>query len=529
MRPTGSSRRCAALVLAEEFAAARYLGPHRLANLERFLRRLLAGLSGVDGVQGVLRELRGGVAEGREEREGAPGDDTLDAVRVLTIHKAKGLDFDHVFVVDLHHGSGGNRSGDNRAVPRADGRWDLRLLGIPGLGFHAVEREEAEISAAELVRTLYVAATRARVRMVLAGAWPHPTAGRAAPAGSHLALLARREGGDALGAMVDAGGAATDAHGVPWRIPPACDPAALRPPAAAEHAEASAAAEAAAVRDLALLGDARQGADARMRRPATATPSGAAHAAACARREAEEEPEAGPPGPAAEPEAGPPALAAEPAACAGETRRDLRLAVGTAIHRALESWDLEADPAAERGRQRERLASYLPHDLPPSLRVPAQLEAEALLDRMAGNGALDAFAALRGRVLGREVPLLAAPAGDVEDEPLGAWVGTIDLLYRAADGALVVADYKTDALPDDDAADFRRRARRGRRALPPPARPLRRVAAGPLPRPAPAGRAVVPGRGAGGAGLTLLAAQSGSPRRGVDRGAVCIIGTYLSA
>ncbi len=438
----------AALVLAEEFAAARYLGPHRLANMERFLRRLLEGLSGAEGIQGVLRELRGGVAEGREEREGAPGDDTLDAVRVLTIHKAKGLDFDHVFVVDLHHGTGGSRSRgsrshDNRVAPRDGGGWDVRLLGVPGLGFHAVEREEAEIAAAESVRTLYVAATRARVSMVLAGAWPHPATGRAAPAGSHLALLARREGGDALAAMVEAGGAATDAHGVPWRLAPAGDPAALRPPAAAARAEASAASEAAAVRDLALLADARRDAGARMRRPATATPSGAAHAAGHAARDGEDEPEAGPP-----------LLPAGPAAGSDDTRRDERLAVGTAIHRALEAWDLAADPAAERVRQRGRLAGYLPPDLSPELRDGARAEAEALLDRMAGNGALDALATLRDRVLGREVPLLAAPDGDADDQPTGAWVGTIDLLYRAEDGALVVADYKTDSLPDPAGPDY---------------------------------------------------------------------------
>ena len=176
----------------------------------------------------------------------------------------------------------------------------------------------------------------------------------------------------------------------------------------------------------------------------TATPSGAAHAADRARRDAEDEPEAGPRG-----------LPAVPAASTDETRRDVRLAVGTAIHRALEAWNLEAgDAAAERARQRGQLASFLPPDLPAALRDPALGEAEALLDRMAANGALDAFAALRGRVLGREVPLLAAPAGDAEAEPLAAWVGTIDLLYRAADGALVVADYKTDALPDGGAADF---------------------------------------------------------------------------
>jgi ATP-dependent helicase/nuclease subunit A len=424
-----------ALVLPLETAAARYLGPFRLANLELFLARLLDGLSGAEGIQGVLRELRGGVAEGREAREGAPGDDTLDAVRVLTIHKAKGLDFDHVFVADLHHGSGTPGGRENRAVPRPGGGWNLRLLGASGLGYHEVERAEAEISRAELVRTLYVATTRARVRMVLAGAWPGHGLGPRPPAGPLLALLARREGGDAVEALIAGGGEAVDAHGVPWRILPALDPAALRPGTPAP-AEGDTALRAAAL-DGEYLAVSRQAAAARAARRALATPSGAAHAAERARRDGEDDPDRPDLAPGTEP-----------------APRELRLAVGTAIHRALEAWDLEADPAAERARQRERLAGHLPPDLAPALRDRACTEAGALFDRMAGNGALSGFAALRGRVLGREVPLLAAPDGDADDQPTGAWVGTIDLLYRAEDGALVVVDYKTDALPDAGAADF---------------------------------------------------------------------------
>ncbi|MCU0230274.1 MAG: PD-(D/E)XK nuclease family protein [Acidobacteria bacterium] len=405
------------------------MGPFRLANLELFLRRLLDGLSGADGIQGVLRELRGGVAEQREAREGAPGDDTLDAVRVLTIHKAKGLDFDHVFVADLHHGSGLPGGRENRAVPRAAGGWNLRLLGASGLGYHEVDRAQAEISRAELVRTLYVATTRARVRMVLAGAWPGHGLGPKPPAGPLLALLARREGGDAVEALIAGGGAAADAHGVPWRILPALDPAALRA-GTPTPAEADTALRAAAL-DGKSLAASRQAAAARAARRALATPSGAAHAALRARRDGEDDPGQPDLAPRTEP---PP--------------RELRLAVGTAIHRALESWDLASDPAAERARRRARLAGCLPPDLPPALRDRARAEAEALFDRMAGNGALDAFAALRDRVLGREVPLLAAPDGDGEDQPTGAWVGTIDLLYRDGNGGLVVADYKTDALPE---------------------------------------------------------------------------------
>ena len=108
--------------LAEETEAARFLGAHRLANLERFFRRLLAALTGGGGTQAILRELRAGVAGEREEEVGAPGDESLDAVRVLTIHKAKGLEFAHVYLVDLHHELSSRRGPRSRRPSRAPRR-----------------------------------------------------------------------------------------------------------------------------------------------------------------------------------------------------------------------------------------------------------------------------------------------------------------------------------------------------------------------------------------------------------------------
>ncbi len=424
-------------LLAAEFAAARYLGAHRLANVERFLGRLLSGLAGPEGLQGVLRDLRGGVAERREEREGSPGDESLDAVRVLTIHKAKGLDFDHVFVVDLHHEVGRGESRRHRAVRRPDGSWNLQLLGVPGLGYHSVLQEENAIAEAEAVRTLYVAATRARERMVLAGVWPDPRMSGRGPRRSHLALLSRREGGIHASRLSRAGDGFADASGVLWRVPEARDEDALRA-AGGERREESIDD---AVRDRARIAEALSEARARAAMPATATPSGAAHAEERARREALDDPETG-----------------SPETIDGKARRDLRLAAGTAIHRVLETWDLDADPDREQARQRARIGDLLPSDLPPALREEARSEAASLLDRIAARGMLARFAALRGRLIGREVPLLRAPASAAPGEPVGAWVGTIDLLYRAADGAIVVADYKTDELHGDEAIEARARS-----------------------------------------------------------------------
>jgi ATP-dependent exoDNAse (exonuclease V) beta subunit len=91
----------------------------------------------------------------------------------------------------------------------------------------------------------------------------------------------------------------------------------------------------------------------------------------------------------------------------------------------------------------------------------ARNEAEALLRAFHDSPLGARLASLD--VLGREIPLLLG-------EDAARWRGAIDLLYRDGDGALVVADYKTDA--SDDGAIDRHREQLGvyvravRRALP---------------------------------------------------------------
>ena len=91
----------------------------------------------------------------------------------------------------------------------------------------------------------------------------------------------------------------------------------------------------------------------------------------------------------------------------------------------------------------------------------ARDEAESVL-RMFDESPLAArLAAVE--VLGRELPMLLGENGTW-------WQGTIDLLYRDRDGAVVVVDFKTDAV--DDRAIERHRGQLGvyvravRRAMP---------------------------------------------------------------
>ncbi len=90
--------------------------------------------------------------------------DALDAVNLMTVHAAKGLEFPIVFVVNMHRGVGG---------PRAPIRVSVDGYGTPSVAIGDFESEADEDASArereETKRLLYVAVTRARDRLYLSG------------------------------------------------------------------------------------------------------------------------------------------------------------------------------------------------------------------------------------------------------------------------------------------------------------------------------------------------------------------------
>jgi ATP-dependent helicase/nuclease subunit A len=93
--------------------------------------------------------------------------DALDAVNLMTVHAAKGLEFPVVFVVNLSRGAGG-RGGGVEVVTRVEADGSVEdLVSLDGLAdevgdeIEAREREESK-------RLMYVALTRARDRLYLA-------------------------------------------------------------------------------------------------------------------------------------------------------------------------------------------------------------------------------------------------------------------------------------------------------------------------------------------------------------------------
>jgi ATP-dependent exoDNAse (exonuclease V) beta subunit len=162
-------------------------GRRRLANVRKLMRlaREHEAEHGPD-----LRAFLGRVAErahaGDSRESEAPVEgEALDAVRLMTVHRSKGLEFDVVCVADL-----GRARWASYGVMRVsgDGRFGLRLAEPgsgrkePALHYTALGDERLAAEEAEERRLFYVAMTRARERLVLSGAarletWPDSNGG----------------------------------------------------------------------------------------------------------------------------------------------------------------------------------------------------------------------------------------------------------------------------------------------------------------------------------------------------------------
>lgn len=404
----------------EAISAARWLGRFRLANLTRWLDRLTEALIASRGdIDAVLRRLRRAVAEGEEDASGAPSSGT-DAVRILTIHKAKGLDFDHVYLPQLHHGSAARR-GSERPFFQGGSRPEYTLFGAPTLGADGVATRQSRIAEAERVRLLYVAATRARRRVVLLGADAENGPGDGQ--GSLLALIDdERQRRASPRPAHDADW--HDADGVRWRI------LGLAPATPVPRSEASSPATPAtdpeAVRRV--FAARRLAAAERSRRPLVS--------GVTAMQEEE----------FANSEDGPGAAASAVARAAG-----------SAVHRFLERLDPGADPADERRRLAPEIERTLAGELEGRAVDDARSRADELLDRfLAGGSLLSCLRAIAPSILARELPLVVGAPPDSCAGPVAAAVGTLDLLYRdPEDGRAVVVDFKTDRVVTDGAASER--------------------------------------------------------------------------
>lgn len=168
-------------------------GARRLANVRKLMRlaREFEAEEGRDlrGFVDMVMELGGGLESSREqdrESEAPVEGEALDAVRLMTIHRAKGLEFPVVCVADL--GRGSPAAGSDVVRVGRDGRVGIKLKTLdgsaprPALAYRPIGEARARAESDEEARLYYVAMTRAREQLILSGAvptepWPEPKLG----------------------------------------------------------------------------------------------------------------------------------------------------------------------------------------------------------------------------------------------------------------------------------------------------------------------------------------------------------------
>jgi ATP-dependent helicase/nuclease subunit A len=337
-----------------------------------------------------LRWVAGLSAEGSRVVETVLPEHDDDAVRILTVHGAKGLEFPIVVLSGMTTELGRNSRGVEVRFPAGAGGWAIKLAkGVSTADFEESTPIEEQMDRHERLRLLYVAATRARDHLVVS------THRRAKPKDTAADLFATHGAVDELVTHLELAPVVA-----PTDDAPTVERGAELPSLDAWR-RANAAALATATRPIAI----------------SATRLAAEEAA---RREAEEEAKR-----AAE---GDPGLKKGP--------KDIDLppwqkgrygtAIGRAVHAVMQVVDLQTGEGLDEA-------------------VKAQAAAEGVL------GMEDRIEALCRSALASEVVQRAATRPHwreiyvgVPHDTYGVLEGYIDLLYLDDDGYVIV-DYKTDA------------------------------------------------------------------------------------
>ena len=383
---------------SEFLAATGPGGAQAIANLEKLIDRARAFSGAGGGGLGAFLAWAAEAGDAAGEQE-SQVDDEGDVVHLLTIHKAKGLEYPIVIVVGGAL-TGGSGSGDP-IVDREERRLAIKLKAeLPGAPardlepqrYTALKEREKRMEASEARRLLYVAATRARDRLVIS-CFGRLTTKEGAPAAVLLGpICGALPAPAAIAEEYEDGGLLV----MPARVPPALDE---RDGAPDDRDLGGARREWRERRDAVLE---------RAVRPAPATsPSGLEHV--------DESVSLGGPG-----------------APAGRARA---LALGSAVHRIMALCDL-ADASSVAAVAAAVAAELERPDL------AAEAAELALACWQAAPVRAAAEAAARPQAVHREIQV-----GFVVDEVVVS--GAIDLLYRSGD-AWVVVDYKTDRAAEPD-------------------------------------------------------------------------------
>jgi ATP-dependent exoDNAse (exonuclease V) beta subunit len=171
-------RLCEEIVAAHDYdlaVLAQWDGRRRYANIRKLARlaRSYEELRGPD-IEGFVRFVRQQEAVGAKELEAVAEEEGADAIRLLTIHAAKGLEFKVVIVADA--GRDRRAPSPDEILALSDGRFGFKVADPAtskqrgAFGYDDVRAVREAEEKAERLRLYYVAMTRAIDRLIVSGA-----------------------------------------------------------------------------------------------------------------------------------------------------------------------------------------------------------------------------------------------------------------------------------------------------------------------------------------------------------------------